>query len=181
MSTNNFLVGQDIRSQLQHSYKAGRSAGQNFVQQHRHKDKVWFESFSDEVGETVSKLELPKAFEGFAKDVEKVQAENPVAKGLERITDPSSWVTDYLKDNLPLACVKASISCAAYHEVKERGVKPLARRGNARWQHSEAVAGYVCDVLLPTPLYGPFFLFLTGKAREWAVGTMLSVVGLRND
>lgn len=31
------------------------------------------------------------------------------------------------------------------------------------------------------PFAGPFFLFLMGKAREWAVGSTLSAVGLKKD
>ena len=29
---------------------------------------------------------------------------------------PQSWVTDFLKGNLPQACLRASISCAIFHE-----------------------------------------------------------------
>mmetsp|Transcript_2982 Transcript_2982/g.8737 ORF Transcript_2982/g.8737 Transcript_2982/m.8737 type:complete len:188 (+) Transcript_2982:304-867(+) len=186
MSVTSFWASRDLQRQMAQSTRSGRLAGKRFVDHNDHRDKLWFGGVLNEIEEKVDTLELPQEVDRFFKNNSKAVTENPVVEGLHAISDPSSAITDYLKGNLPLICIRGSLSCAAFHEFKERGVKRLARRygPSANFKYGDRIqpaTEYACDHLLPTSLYGPFFILLTRKLGEYVVGTALKKVGLKKE
>ncbi|KAK9808532.1 hypothetical protein WJX73_005284 [Symbiochloris irregularis] len=64
-------------------------------------------------------------------------------------------IKDKLKENAPkivILCCSAAVYCSAFHEAK-RGAKYITH--NRRYIGRGTA--YVCDVMLPTGLYGPIF------------------------
>lgn len=142
-------------------------------------EKLWFGGALQDLEGNLESLGLPKAAKSFKKNTDKALSSNPVTGSMQAIADPSSWATDYLKGNLPMMCLRGSFSVAVFHEVKHRGIKRVARRYKYKSKFVEPVADYICDVLLPTPLYGPFFILLTRKLNEWVISTTLTKTGIR--
>ena len=67
------------------------------------------------------------------------------------------YLKDQLKGNVNIlyeACFEAAIFCCLFHECKERLKKATASRRGA------GIVRYICDIALPTPLFGPIFGFV---------------------
>ena len=67
------------------------------------------------------------------------------------------YLKDQLKGNKKIlyeACFEAAIFCCLFHECKERLKKATASRPGA------GIVRYICDIALPTPLFGPILGFV---------------------
>lgn len=177
MSATSFFAGRELRKSTEQA-KLGRRAGRKFVENNERKDKLWFGGALQELQYKVDKTGLPTAAGRLKKSTDKALGDNPVSEGLQAITDPSSWATDYLKGNLPAICLRGSVSLAVFHEFKHRGVKRVARRYSGKSKCIQPITNYICDVLLPTPLYGPFFILLMRKGSEWLISKVKTKTGL---
>ncbi len=71
------------------------------------------------------------------------------------------------------------LQCCRSHATRSTFYSnPAAKCWQGRQSHCAGSMGAML-IVCAFPFAGPFFLFLMGKAREWAVGSTLSAVGLR--
>lgn len=178
MSVASFFISRDLRESTTESAKLGRMRSK-FSKNGERREKLWLGGALQDMEVKAEKLGLPDAASRLKKNTDKALGGNPVTGSLQVITDPSSWATDYLKGNLPMICLRGSISVAVFHEFKHRGVKKAAKRYKHTSEYVEPITNYVCDVLLPTPLYGPFFILLTRKLSGWVITSTLIKSGLK--
>lgn len=175
MSLTNLYTCRDVILDWEESAKREHQADRR----EKRNEKLWFGGALQDLEGNMESLGLPKAAKDFKKNTDKALSSNPVTGSMQAIVDPSSWAADHLKGNLPMMCLRGSISVAAFHEVKHRGIKGVARRYKHKSKFVEPITDYICDVMLPTPLYGPFFILLTRKLNDWVISTTLIKTGIR--